>query len=186
MRTFNSPFKVLVSLVALLAAGAAAVTTNVRPAEPNAARGGTVTPTGTGRTGADDPAARGKYLVMIAGCSNCHTSEPGRPFAGHPDDAVPGAVANTKFTGPWGVSYAANLTPDPLTGIGTWSEEDFVNAIRHGKHWGEGRDVQQPMPWAAYAQMTDGDLKAVYAYLRSLPAVRNAVPDYEPPLASNN
>jgi hypothetical protein len=58
----------------------------------------------------------------------------------------------------------------------------FIKALRTGKHFGQSRPIQPPMPWPAYGQMTDADLKAVYAYLRSIPPVKNLVPDYEPPV----
>jgi mono/diheme cytochrome c family protein len=158
----------------------------------------------------DDLVTRGQYLVTIAGCADCHTpsrvsrdgaAEPdvSRMFAGHPEDsklsptlltlgiarrARAAASANTAFTSVAGTCYAANLTPDRLTGIGSWSEDDFLHAIRRGKHWGEGRAVQSPMPWRSYGQMSDDDLRSVYAYLESLPAVRNSVPDFEPSTAA--
>lgn len=84
----------------------------------------------------------------------------------------------TAFSGPWGISYTANLTSDSATGIGAWPEETFISAIRTGKHLGNpnGRDILPPMPWAEIAKMTDEDLKAVYAYLQSLPPIKNQVP----------
>jgi mono/diheme cytochrome c family protein len=148
--------------------------------------------------------ARGKYLVAIMGCNDCHTPlkmtdkgpEPdmSRMLSGHPQDlkmpAAPaasgpwmwqGAVTNTAFAGPWGVSYAANLTPDVNTGLGIWTEEMFVKAIRTGKHFGVSRPIQPPMPWATFRNASDEDLKAIYAYLRSIPPAKNLVPDYQPP-----
>jgi mono/diheme cytochrome c family protein len=146
-------------------------------------------------------AARGEYLVTIGGCNDCHTPwimgakglEPdaSRTLSGHPEKFVmpappkgadgrwlwSGAATNTAFAGPWGVSYARNLTPDEVTGIGIWSEEMFMKTIRSGRHWGVSRPILPPMPWFNYAKMTDDDLKAVYAYLRTLPPVRNHVPD---------
>jgi mono/diheme cytochrome c family protein len=144
--------------------------------------------------------ARGKYLVTIGGCNDCHTPlaigpkgpEPDmtRMLTGHPADvAMPpapalsggwmwaGAATNTAFAGPWGLSYAMNLTPDAETGIGLWSEQVFVNAIRTGRHMGVGRPIMPPMPWPMYSQMTDDDLRAVYAYLRSLPPRKNKIPE---------
>jgi hypothetical protein len=79
------------------------------------------------------------------------------------------------------VTYASNLTPDKNTGLGIWDERMFVKTIRTGRHWGEGRPIQPPMPWQGYAKMTDEDLKAVFAYLGSIPPVRNNVPDYVAP-----
>jgi mono/diheme cytochrome c family protein len=154
---------------------------------------------------------RGLYLVNVGGCGDCHTpkvfTEAGpqpdesRLLSGHPADAklppLPtgvigpdrwGAIANndlTAWAGPWGVSYAANLTPD-VTGLGGWSPEIFIQAIRTGKHAGGGRDILPPMPWMDYAQMTDEDLRAVFAYLKSLPSVSNVVPTPVPPAASQN
>ena len=143
---------------------------------------------------------RGAYLVTIGGCNDCHTPfklgpngpEPDmtRTLSGHPQDVeMPeapspngpwiwsGAATNTAFAGPWGVSYAFNLTPDEHTGIGIWTEDIFMKTIRTGRHWGVARPILPPMPWFNYRQMTDDDLRAVYAYLRSIPPIRNKVPD---------
>jgi mono/diheme cytochrome c family protein len=145
---------------------------------------------------------RGEYLVNISHCNDCHTPlvmtprgpEPdfSRRLSGHPESvkmpAPPkldpkspwvwiGAGTNTAFAGPWGVSYAANLTPDRLTGIGIWNEETFRKTIRTGRHWGVARPILPPMPWQNVRMMTDDDLSAVYAYLRSIKPVKNQVPD---------
>ena len=143
---------------------------------------------------------RGSYLVTIGGCNDCHTPlkmgpkgpEPDmdRMLSGHPESvSMPkapspngpwvwsGAGTNTAFAGPWGVSYARNLTPDQVTGIGIWSEEMFMKTIRSGRHWGVSRPILPPMPWFNYAKMTDEDLRSVYAYLRTIKPVRNEVPD---------
>ena len=148
---------------------------------------------------------RGKYLVTILDCHGCHTPwkmtdkgpapDMSRMLSGHPSDLkMPpppaaqgpwlwqGAATNTAFAGPWGVTYTVNLTPDVNTGLGIWTEEMFIKALRTGKHFGQSRPIQPPMPWPAYGQMTDADLKAVYAYLRTIPPVKNLVPDYEPPV----
>jgi hypothetical protein len=151
---------------------------------------------------------RGKYLVTFAGCHDCHTPkamtssgpEPdmSRALSGHPSGVplppTPGSVVGpgkwgavttadlTAWYGPWGVSFAANLTPDP-TGLGPWTKAMFIRALRTGKHQGEGRPILPPMPWQNYAQMTDGDLGAVFDYLRTLKPVRNAVPAPIPPTA---
>jgi hypothetical protein len=82
----------------------------------------------------------------------------------------------TAFVGPWGVSYAANLTPDSATGIGAWTEAQFISTMRTGKHLGNGRPILPPMPWDEIRKKTDDDLKAMFAYLKSLPAVNNRVP----------
>lgn len=151
------------------------------------------------------PVERGKYLLTIGGCHDCYTPKlpvPGgspvlddkRLLAGHPQE-VPyptwhpvdpqqrNAVALTNpmltaWAGPWGVSFAINLTPDKETGIGEWSEQNFIQALRTGKHQGQpnGRAILPPMPWENTKAMTDDDLKAMFAYLRSIPAVKNQVP----------
>jgi len=151
-----------------------------------------------------DQVERGRYLVSVLGCNDCHTPwrmgekgpEPdmSRMLSGHPQQlklgAPPtldggwvwaGAGTNTAFSGPWGVSYAINLTPDPLSGIGIWTEDMFVRAIRLGKHWGQSRPIMPPMPWQVYRNLTDEDLHAVWSYLRSIPPVENRAPDYVPP-----
>jgi len=154
---------------------------------------------------AQDPVARGKYLVTVASCQDCHSpklmSAQGpqpdmtRMLSGHPrDEVMPPAPAPrdsswvwggnpglTAFYGPWGVSFAANLTPDTTTGIGAWTAEQFIQTIRAGKHLGTGREILPPMPWQFIAQMTDEDLRAVFAYLKSIPAVSNEVPLPVPP-----
>ena len=91
-----------------------------------------------------------------------------------------GNATNTAFAGPWGVSYAVNLTSD-ATGIGSWTEANFVRAIKEGKHLGVGRPINPPMPWPAYRNATEEDLKAVYAYLKTVPPVKNVAPEYQPP-----
>jgi mono/diheme cytochrome c family protein len=149
---------------------------------------------------------RGRYLVTIGGCNDCHTPfkigpngpEPdmSRMLSGHPESVVitsapkiegdgpfiwAGAATNTAFAGPWGVSFARNLTPDENTGIGVWDETIFMNTIRNGRHWGVARPILPPMPWFNYRQMTDDDLKAVFAYLRSIPPIHNRIPEPLPP-----
>lgn len=152
-------------------------------------------------------AARGKYLVSTSGCHDCHTPwkvgpngpEPdvSRALSGHPQQLqMPAAPAlpegpwlvtigatNTAFAGPWGVSFTANLTPDAETGLGEWTVRDFKQTIRTGKHMGRGRAVLPPMPIMVYSHFTDADLEAIYAYLRTIPAVSNRVPEPRPPAA---
>lgn len=146
---------------------------------------------------------RGAYLVRAMGCADCHTPlkdgprgpEPDltRGLSGHPQGPAlqapkdvkgpwiwGGAGTNTAFWGPWGVSYAANLTPD-ASGIGPWTAEQFLKAMRTGKHAGSGRPIAPPMPWQAFGQLNDQDLRAIFAHLKAQPAVRNTVPDYQPP-----
>lgn len=151
---------------------------------------------------------RGAYLVTIGGCHDCHSPKKFGPqgpsldetrlLSGHPAGSPmppvdakalqPGywvllAGDATAAVGPWGISYAANLTPDSTTGIGAWSEETFVKTLRTGKHLGQegGRPILPPMPVEAVGKMTDEDLKAVYTFLQSLPAVKNQVPAPTPP-----
>lgn len=151
--------------------------------------------------------ARGAYLVNFGGCSDCHTPKNMTPqgpvlnmdklLSGHPSDwKVPefpksvmgpdawGAVASadlTAWAGPWGISFPANLTPDMETGLGSWTEDMFRETMRTGKHLGVGRDLLPPMPWQSVSALTDDDLKALFAYLKSLKPVHNAVPDPIPP-----
>ena len=153
----------------------------------------------TGRTMPD--VARGEYLVVLGGCGDCHSPKtmtqngPGedrsRLLSGHPANevmiAAPSSLGQggwigacnghaTAWAGPWGISFASNLTPDKKTGLGNWSEEQFIKAMRTGKHRGFGRPILPPMPWANLARATDDDLKAMFAYLQSLPPVVNEVP----------
>ena len=151
---------------------------------------------------------RGKYLVSAMGCGGCHTpktmgpagpkSDELRFLAGHPEGSALGppprldagrwaAVSSwdtTAWAGPWGVSYSANLTPDENTGIGSWSEDTFVRALRSGRHMGVSRPILPPMPWGAFRNLDDEDLRSIYAYLMTVPPVRNRVPEPMPPPGS--
>jgi hypothetical protein len=91
------------------------------------------------------------------------------------------SATNTAHAGPWGVSFTANLTPDADTGLGQWTLKDFISTIRTGRHMGRGRPVLPPMPIPVYNNFTDADLEAVYAYLRTVPAIKNRVPEPLPP-----
>ena len=135
---------------------------------------------------------RGEYLVTIAACHDCHSPKvdaemnldvkrllSGRPATTMPPTQGPGEVRAsldlTAWAGPWGNSYAANLTPDPETGLGArYSEEAFIKTIRTGKK-PEGEPLLPPMPWPVYAKMTDEDLRSVFAYLTTLEPVNNFV-----------
>jgi len=88
----------------------------------------------------------------------------------------------TAWVGPWGISFASNLTPDAETGMGRWTVEQFIQTMRTGKHLGIGRPVLPPMPTEALAAMTDSDLKALFSYLKSLKAIKNLVPAPIPPM----
>ena len=157
-----------------------------------------------------ETSARGQYLVTIGGCNDCHTPlkmgpkgpEPDmtRMLSGHPEQfvitaparltgaewMVASAPTNTAHSGPWGVSFTANLTPDENTGLGIWTKEMFIKALRTGRHMGASREILPPMPWFNYGKMTDADLEAVYAYLRSIPAIHNRVPEPLPPAGAPN
>jgi hypothetical protein len=149
---------------------------------------------------------RGAYLVKIMACNDCHTPwqmtargpEPDmtRMLSGHPQGLVvpaapapqgepwvwSGAGTNTAFAGPWGVSFTANLTPDLETGLGKWTAETFIATIRNGRHEGQGRPILPPMPYPMYRNATDEDLRAVFAFLQSIPPIRNRVPQpIDPP-----
>lgn len=121
-----------------------------------------------------------------------------RALSGHPQDLVMppppklpegpwvwiGAGTNTAFAGPWGVSFTANLTPDPETGLGRWTPEMFMSALRTGRHEGKGRPILPPMPYRMIASLDDDDLRAIFAYLQSLKPVKNRVPaPIDPPEA---
>ena len=79
------------------------------------------------------------------------------------------AATNTAWSGPWGVSFTANLTPDPETGLGKWTQRNFIETIRTGRHMGRGREILPPMPIPVYRNFTDEDLEAIYAYLQHDP-----------------
>jgi len=149
---------------------------------------------------------RGEYLVRFGGCNHCHTPwavdkavnmpvpDMTRMLSGHPADAQDptgtagpqdSAVVGPTFTSfkmPFGVVYSANLTPDLETGLGSWTAAMFIKAMRTGKHFGgNGRAILPPMPWTSLTALTDADLRAIFAYLHSIPAIRNPVPDHKVP-----
>jgi mono/diheme cytochrome c family protein len=123
---------------------------------------------------ADPPAvARGKYLVAIASCNDCHTPS---YFFGKPDMArfLGGSEVGFEMPGS-GVFYGPNLTPDKATGLGNWTDAQIVAAIQEGKR-PDGRMLAPSMPWHAFAALTKPDVNAIVAFLRSLPPVVNKVP----------
>jgi hypothetical protein len=154
----------------------------------------------------DELVAKGEYLVTVMGCNDCHSAkrmgERGPEIineamlSGYPADKKFEGIEQsiikkgwgivnedmTAFAGPWGVSFAANITPDP-TGIGNWSEEQFKTAITKGKFKGmeNGRTLLPPMPWQNLSILKDDDVKAIYAYLKSIKPVSNVVPAPIPP-----
>ncbi|HLH48431.1 MAG TPA: cytochrome c [Roseiarcus sp.] len=123
---------------------------------------------------ADDPQIeRGKYLVQISGCSDCHT--PGG-MLGQPDMARYLGGSDVGFAIPGvGIYLGQNLTPDQETGLGAWSDEQIIAAIRTGKR-PDGRTLSEVMPYPSFAHLTDQDAQAIAAFLKSLPPIRNKVP----------
>ena len=143
--------------------------------------------------------ARGEYLVEIMGCHDCHTpmklgpngpeQDRSRALSGHPENAPepknadlpPGYLAMigatfTSFKGPWGTSYTRNLTPDKETGLGDWTVEEFIATMKTGRERGKGRPVLPPMPVQNLKALSDTDIRALFAYLQSLPAIKNRTP----------
>lgn len=115
---------------------------------------------------------RGQYLATIMDCNGCHT--PGA-LAGQPDTSRRLAGSQIGFAFPGGVVYPPNLTPDPETGLGRWTDAEIGRAIRQGRGR-DGRALVPIMPWPSYAVLTDRDVAALVAYLRTLPPVRLAPP----------
>jgi hypothetical protein len=150
---------------------------------------------------------RGRILVEFGGCNDCHSPkvfgpngpmvDTTKPLSGAPSanqvPSVPegilgpgkwGALTTpdlTTWAGPWGVSFARNLTPDKETGLGSWTEAMFIKALRTGKDMGEGRPILPPMPWEGIRKLKDDDLKAIFAYLKSLKPIHNPIHDPIPP-----
>jgi hypothetical protein len=174
--------------------------------QPESGPAGAAAPV-AGQPRSPDLVGGGRYLVTIMGCNDCHTPykmgktgpEPDmtRMLSGHPENlkmpppprlempwGMVGAATNTAWAGPWGVSYTSNLTPDQNTGIGIWTEDMFIRAMRLGKHMGTSRAILPPMPWPWYSKMRDEELEAIFAYLKSIPPIQNRVPDPTPPGAA--
>lgn len=151
-----------------------------------------------------DMISRGEQLVSEGRCNFCHTPsidteqgnipDPDRLLSGHPaESGVPelpdvptgsqqwleflNNLESTVWAGPWGITFATNLTPDKETGIGYWTAGNFVNSMKTGKHAGFGRDILPPMPWDDYRQLSDEDLEAIFAYLQTIEPVKNEVPE---------
>lgn len=148
--------------------------------------------------------ARGRYIAQAFACSDCHSPwvlgpngpqpDAARYLSGHPADLelppapkaegpwiTSASASMTAWNGPWGTSFTANLTPDDETGLGRWSEADFIATLRNGRHLGRGRELLPPMPFPAIRQMTDEDLGSLFAFLQSIPAISNRVPNPLPP-----
>ncbi len=148
---------------------------------------------------------RGEMLVSAVGCNDCHSPkkmtdkgpifDPDRLLSGHPANEALGAYDGetsksfilmspglTAAIGPWGTSFASNLTPDD-TGMGGWTEAQFLIAIKHGKYKGmeNSRPLLPPMPWQGISLLPDADLKAMFAYLQTIKPISNLVPAPIPP-----
>jgi mono/diheme cytochrome c family protein len=158
--------------------------------------------------GYNSPEEWGHHIVTVGDCGNCHTpkkmtsmgpvEDTSLALSGHPSAMPFPNVARkemesnhlfysndlTSWVGPWGVSFAANITSDSTTGIGNWTEDQFILCLRKGKYMGleKARDLLPPMPWQAFRNMTDDELKAVFAYLKSTKPIHNIVPQPVPPL----
>ena len=149
---------------------------------------------------------RGEYLVTLMDCVACHTPKKMGQRGPIPDmdrfmmgfdssGSLPPLPENisigpwalfsgelTATVGPWGTTYAANITPH-ASGIGNWTLEQFSKAMREGKYKGldNSRPIMPPMPIEAYKNLTDKDLEAIFAYLKTLKPIENVVPGYQPP-----
>jgi hypothetical protein len=157
--------------------------------------------------GYPSPEQWGEHLVTVSACHDCHSPKKMTPNgpdidsslllsghpAGMPDIGIDrkemeqkglGVTQDlTSWVGPWGISYTANLTSDS-TGIGNWTEGQFIYAIRNGKYKGmeNSRPLLPPMPWQMYRNFSDDELKAIFAYLKSTTPIRNIVPAPKPPV----
>ncbi|HRE42010.1 MAG TPA: c-type cytochrome [Ignavibacteria bacterium] len=183
--------KILISLAVILTAGLFIYSCNQS--------------TKTTEISQDSLVKRGEYLVTVMGCNDCHTPKKFGPkgpeldmdkyLSGHPAN-IPVAKVDTSLmkdwvyfnhlltvaVGPWGVSFAANLTPD-ATGIGNWSEAQFKKALKEGKFKGldNTRPLLPPMPWQNFHNISDADVSAMFAYLQSVKPINNLVPNPIPP-----
>jgi mono/diheme cytochrome c family protein len=175
-----NPFRVVATLLAVVTLAAAAVaTSSTRTASPPAAKSAATKPAAAN---ADAGAkakllARGQQLTVVAGCVDCHT--PGTMF-GAPDFSRNLSGSELGWQGPWGTTYARNLTPDLETGLGYYKAEEIVKSIKGG-HRLDGTPMLPPMPWQSYTAFDDSDLLAIATYLLSLPPVAHNVPDRVPP-----
>ena len=148
----------------------------------------------------------GKVLTEEFGCVDCHSPkliiqdqimiDEKKIFSGHPQNNIlpdfppelvgPGkwrglyTSGMTAWGGPWGITYAANLTPDKETGIGNWSEENFMSVIKLGIHSSLTRKMLPPMPWSEVSRLGDDELSAIFVYLKSLKPIKNKVPESKP------
>jgi len=154
---------------AIAAAGVAALVAAGVGARPTTAA--------TAKTARSAQVARGRYLVSIMGCGDCHTPA---SLYGKPDMSRMLSGSELGWKGPWGVSYPRNITPDKETGIGTWTEAQIVRAITRGQR-PDGSALLPPMPWPELANLAPADARAIAAYLKTIPAVKHEAPKVIPP-----
>jgi mono/diheme cytochrome c family protein len=173
----------------------------------NSTQKDTVLGVGKSNGGYESQQKWGEHLVRSMSCGDCHTpkkmgamgpeDDSSLLLSGHPAKMpapdvdrkameTKGLVVTqtlTAWVGPWGISYAANLTSD-TTGIGMWSEDQFLFSIRNGKLKGlpGSRSLLPPMPWRSFSNLTDDELKAIFAYLKSTKPVVNLVPQPAEPV----
>lgn len=195
---------ILFSGLVLAIAGRATLSSAAPAGVPSGTAGGDPTSEASPAGDTASLVKRGEHLVLTSACHDCHTPlklgkngpEPdmSRMLSGHPEGfQVPpppklsgpwmsaATATNTAWSGPWGVSHTANLTPDRETGLGEWTLDNFVQTIRTGRHLGRGREILPPMPIPAYSNFSDDELRAIFSYLRTIPAVKNRVPAPVPP-----
>lgn len=193
------------TLIVITAAGIIACNSSTTPSAKQEGIAEVKGITTTAEMSKDQQIERGRYLVTVMMCNDCHSPkkmgphgpvlDSSRLLSGHPADlklaeydaktAGKWILFNdqaTAFVGPWGTTYAANLTSDE-SGIGNWSEAQFIKALREGKSKGmdNTRPILPPMPWEMVRHANDEDLKAIFAYLKSTPPVHNVVPAPAPP-----
>lgn len=194
---------IILSIVCIICAFILSKCSENKPAENSSSTAPAVSSNG----GFESQIKWGEHLVLVSGCNDCHTPKKMSPMgpvnddslmlSGHPSQLpVPAvdrkmvqgqglAVTNdlTVWVGAWGISYAANITPDS-TGIGAWTEEQFIRCLREGKWMGvaDSRTLLPPMPWQDFKNYTDDEIKAVFAYLKSIKPIHNIVPNAEPPV----
>jgi len=196
----------IIAAAIILTSVLATATVGATTTEPAPAAAGQVAQTGDRVAQTGDRVIRGKYLVDIMGCHDCHTPwkmgpqgpemDMTRALSGHPENmAMPPAPAlppgpwmgavgatMTAWAGPWGVSFTRNLTPDKETGLGDWTLEQFIATMKTGRDRGKGRALLPPMPYFNLAKLSDEDIASVFAYLQSLPPMKNRVPQpIDPP-----
>lgn len=155
MSLSSHQISILVALVLLLAATVMIVTPNVTNGSGAIA---------TTQLSAKELIARGEYLATAGNCVSCHTTEESQLMAG-----------GLAFETPFGVIYSTNITPDVETGIGQWTEWDFLNSLRHGVS-AEGEHLYPAFPYTAYTKLSNEDIAAIFAYLQTVPSIT-----YEPP-----